>query len=348
MKLSEYTLALLDDIERRIDPDTEDDFLHQWEEFWRGENDSIIFKPCRKQAAPPAISLKDVHINDAIGDVNLMLDYELNSLSKKLSGCHESLGIRANWGTGIMTSLFGAEIFIMPRETKTLPTTKSFNDSDKIRNILDKGIPDLYAGFGKNVLEFGELCAEIFKNYPKIQKYVQIYHPDTQGPLDIAELLWGSEMFYEMYDDPDLVHSALRLITDTYKAFLEKWYKIIPKQNGLSVHWSIMHKGALMIRLDSAMNLSCDFYNEYSKPYDTELFDHFGGGCMHFCGRGDHYIDSLCEINNMYGFNMSQPHLNDLNKIFGAAEKYKKHILSLPKAHEFTEGIFFKNGLIHG
>ena len=30
MELSSYTLALLDDIERRIDPETEEDYRAQW------------------------------------------------------------------------------------------------------------------------------------------------------------------------------------------------------------------------------------------------------------------------------------------------------------------------------
>ena len=78
-------------------------------------------------------------------------------------------------------------------------------------------------------------------------------------------------MFYEMYDDPDLVHSVMRLITDTYKAFMDKWYSIVPREKELSVHWSVMHRGNIMLRLDSATNISLDFYNEYSRPYDSEL-----------------------------------------------------------------------------
>ncbi|MBQ3017016.1 MAG: hypothetical protein IJD79_09580 [Clostridia bacterium] len=347
MELSSYTLSLLEDIERRIDPEVEDDYIRQWESFWAGERRERIFRPERLRVSEPGVKLRDININDAIGDMDLMLASELTSLSKKLASRGQALGIRANYGTGIMTSLFGAEVFMMPRENNTLPTTRSFNDSDKIREILERGMPSLSGGFGGDVLRFGELCKELFAKYPKISKYVQVYHPDAQGPLDIAELLWGSEMFYEMYDEPDFVHSALRLITDTYRAFLERWYSIIPKRDGLSLHWAVLHRGALMIRLDSAMNLSPEFYDEFSKPYDTELFRHFGGGCMHFCGRGDHYIESLCEIPEMYGFNMSQPHLNDMNKVFRAAANADKRIVGFPKADEFVDdGV--PCGVVHG
>ena len=347
MVLSDYTRSLLDDIEKRIDPEAEEKYMDDWRRFWYGESGDIIFTPHREKTSLPGVKFQPIHLNDALHDRELMLDMQLHDLSNRLSSPSASLGIRANYGTGIMTSLFGAEVFEMPRETECLPTTRSFNDSDAVREILERGLPDLNGGYGADVFAFGEMCAEIFEDYPKIKKYVQVYHPDTQGPLDVAELLWGGEMFYEMYDDPDFVHGVLRLITDTYKAFMEKWYTIIPKYGDLSVHWGIVHQGTLMLRLDSAMNLSPEFYEEYSKPYDRELFEHFGGGCMHYCGRGDHYIDSLCDIESMYAFNMSQPELNDMDKIMNAVLRKNKRIIALPRAAEFVDRPGMRPSMVH-
>lgn len=346
MTLSSYTKSLLDDIERRIDPETEEDYRAQWEAFWCGPVEDRVLCPRRKKTSQPEIDVRSICINDALHDYELMLCSELGALSKKLASTRASLGVRANYGTGILTSLFGAEVFEMPRETNTLPTTRAIGDGDRIRALTDKGMPDLYRGFGKDVFFFGEFCSEIFERYPKIRKYVEIYHPDTQGPLDIVELLWGGGMFYEMYDDPEFVHSVLRLVTDTYKAFLEKWYTIVAPRNGLSVHWSYMHRGNIMLRLDSAMNISEDFYNEFSKPYDREVLDHFGGGCLHFCGRGDHYISSACEIESLYGIQLSQPHLNDMKKLFRAVDAREKRIFGLAHASEHLESISMRKGLV--
>ncbi len=337
MKLSNYTLSLLDDIERRIDPETEDDYYAQWKKFWDGEMTDAVFVPCRKKLTEPGIEVKQIYINDAMSDFELMLNRELGAVSLKLSQPRPALGIRSNYGTGIMTSIFGAEVFEMARELNTLPTTKPLADSAKIDEILYKGIPDLYTGFGEKVFSFGEYCAEILKNYPKIQKYVSVYHPDTQGPLDIADLLYGMDIFYEMYDDPDRVHALLRLITDTSKCFLEKWFGLFPCKEELSLHWAWLHKGNIFLRLDSAMNLSKEFYEEFSKPYDTELFEHFGGGCMHFCGRADHYIESLCNTESLYGIQMTQPHLNNMDKIINAVECNKKRIMSLRHASKYVK-----------
>ena len=53
IKLSDYTLSLLDDIERRIDPDTEEDFRDQWTRFWYTEMDTDLFTPRSQREEHP-------------------------------------------------------------------------------------------------------------------------------------------------------------------------------------------------------------------------------------------------------------------------------------------------------
>ncbi len=315
--LSKQTLDLLDDIERRINPEAEEDFAKQWHDFLYDRFEGDIFHPTRKVLSPAGVPVPQININDAVEDYELMLQAQLKNVSDYLNMSGKNLVIRANYGTGILSSVFGAEIFTVPRELNTLPTTRAFDDTDKIQEILDKGRPDLYTGFGRKVFEFGEFTKEVFSKYPKISKYVEVYHPDVQGPLDICELMWGSEMFYSMYDDPDMVHDVLQLITDTYTDFLKKWYEIYPSNSEMNSHWGIMrHRGTILIRNDSAMNLSPDFYEEFAAPYDGELLKRFDGGAVHFCGRGDHYIEILSKLPQLYAINMSQPHLNDMEKIY--------------------------------
>ena len=76
--------------------------------------------------------------------------------------------------------------------------------------------------------------------------------------------------------------------------------------------------GGIVVRDDSAMNLSPDFFDEYIKPYDSELLRYYGGGIVHFCGRGDHFADRLAKVKGLTCVDMSQPHLNDMDKILSA------------------------------
>ncbi len=317
ISLQKETLALLEDIENRIDPETEEDFRNQWRGFLYGEFKGDLFHPERKKLSPPKYEPPFVPINDALSSVELMLRAQLSSVSVALNTPHRNLCMRANYGTGIMTSLFGAEIFVMPYATNTLPTTRPINDTEWIRRMVDKGEPNLMGGFGSDVFAFGELCAEVFEKYPRIRSYVSVYHPDLQGALDICEMLWGAEMFYAMYDEPELVHSALQLSADTFTSFMHKWHRIFPRNDEMNVHWEFLcHRGSILIRDDSAMNLTPEFYKEYAAPYDALLLERFGGGAVHFCGRGDHYIETMSEIPYLYGINLSQPSYNDMEKIY--------------------------------
>ena len=154
----------------------------------------------------------------------------------------------------------------------------------------------------------------------------------TKGPLDIAELLWGSEMFYELYDDPDLVHAVMQLITDTYISFLDRWFKLYPIRSDLNVHWGFWMRGGICLRNDSATNLSSEQYREFVFKYDKHLLDYYGGGIVHYCGRGDHYIDILASASNLTGINLSQPHLNDMDKVFNAAFSNGKKIIDIARS----------------
>jgi hypothetical protein len=225
--------------------------------------------------------------------------------------------VRANYGTGILSSVFGAALFIMEDQQDTLPTTRPLSGgAAAMKRLLDNGIPDLNAGLGERCFAMGRHYVALFADYPSISKYVLIYHPDLQGPMDICELLWGSDLFYALIDTPELVHAVLGLITETYIAFMREWETIVPPRAEYSPHWGMLHKGRIMIRDDSAMNLSPEMFDEFIKPYDQRLLDEFGGGAIHFCGRGDHYIDRMHTMNGVCAVNMSQPECNDMERIY--------------------------------
>jgi hypothetical protein len=77
-----------------------------------------------------------------------------------------------------------------------------------------------------------------------------------------------------------------------------------------------MHKGNIMLRTDSGMNLSPAMYDEFIRPYEQRCLDACGGGAIHYCGRGDHFIASMTSQRGLTGINLSQPHLNDMEVIY--------------------------------
>lgn len=310
------TIRLLESIENAIDPDVEDAYLAHWDDFIAGRTEDEIFSPTRTRQAVTDYRFRNIRINDALRDNELMLVSQMEPVLRMLVSGRGVLNVRSNYGTGIVTSLFDAPLFIMPPELNTLPTTRPLG-IDAIPRLLDAGVPSFDNGFGGDALRMGAYFREVFSHYPKIDKYVKVYHPDTQGPLDLCELLIGSEIFYLPYDDPGRLDAMLSLMTETMTAYLNKWYEIFPRTPERSSHWGgFCHKGCLVLRLDSGMNISPETYRSFVLKYDTQMLERFDGGVIHFCGRGDHYIDIITQMPKLYGINMSQPELNDMDKIY--------------------------------
>ena len=312
-------LPYLQDLENRLDPAVEDELLTQWRRFTAGQFRGDLFLPRRAKLAPAGLPWPAVRVNEALEDFDRMLLQQLAGFSAALaSGSGALLDVRCNYGSSILPSVFGVKLFIMDDVYNTLPTTEPITGgSAGIRRLLDAGLPDLNQGFGARVFEMGQRFVATLADYPKLRQYVHIYHPDLQGPMDVCEVLWGSGIFVELLDSPALVHRLLDLVVETYTAFLRRWQQIVPPLPGdMDSHWSMLHGGHIMLRDDSAMNLSPAMFDEFIAPYNQRLLDTFGGGAEHFCGRGDHFISRMCGLRQMHAIAMSQPHWNDMETIY--------------------------------
>jgi hypothetical protein len=316
MTLHEIT-PYLEDLEERIDGATETALLLDWITFTEGRWQEELFEPRRPVRSLPRVDWPAIALNDTFNDPVLMLLHQLSVSSKILAaGTGELLCMRANYGTPTVPSLYGAKLFVMPAEANTLPACYPLPDGlDGVLRRLEKGEPDLNAGLAPSVLATGELFRDVVRRYPRIARHIAIYHPDLQGPMDVCELLVGSALFTELVDRPEDIHAVLRSITRTYRAFMSRWHETIPPVEQWSVHWNMLHRGRIMLRDDSATNLSPAMFDEFIKPYDQELLRVFGGGAMHFCGRGDRFIQAATAIPLLYAVHMSQPELNDVEKV---------------------------------
>jgi hypothetical protein len=309
----------LQDLEARISDSVEEELLSTWTAFAQGNWQGDIFSPRRPAPSAPSIDWPHVLVNDTLDDFERMALQQLEGCSLALAQASDAiLCVRANYGTSIIPSLFGAELFIMDRDIDTLPTSWPLKGGkDAIRSLVEAGVPDLNPEvLGGRALAMGRRFVELFEPYPKIRRHVHIYHPDLQGPMDVCELLWGSSIFVDIVDEPELAKALLDLITESYSRFLDEWHTIVPPRPECAVHWSMLHGGTIMLRDDSAMNFSPPMFEEFIEPYDQRLLDRFGGGAIHFCGRGEHYLHRLPEMRGVNAINMSQPEYNDMETIY--------------------------------
>jgi hypothetical protein len=212
--------------------------------------------------------------------------------------------IRANYGTGILPSLFGCEIVHL--DPATLPAALPLHDEARVREHVARGVPDLRGGLGGRVFDTVAFYVEALKPYPKLREWVSINLADTQGPLDAAEVVWGSEIFEMMYADSELVHAFLDLVTETLAAFTRAHAAI----DGVPFAPPPTPLGRVCIREDATVMISGAMYDEFCKPRAQRLLDAFGG-CIHWCGDGKAWWRSLITLRNLNAVNPFQGHFYD-------------------------------------
>lgn len=340
----------LDDLAARIDPTDEDRLLAEWQAFADGRCAQPVFTPRRTAKAPARIVWPAIRIDDALDDPRSMVLSQLKACSDQLeSGGGGLLCVRANYGTGILPSLFGVPVVKMERDRDTLPGTLALGQAGM--QAVAAGVADpLRRGLWPLVRAVGQAFVACTRGRPVLERHLHIYHPDLQGPMDVLEMMWGSECFTAFVEEPDLVHAVLRVITDAYAAAIADWDAVVPDRHpGWCAHWGFLHRGHIMLRDDSAMNLSPRMFRDLCAPYDGELLRRLGGGAIHACGRVGHFLPAATALDGMRAFNFGQPDMNDPALIQRATVDRGVHIVGLGRAamDRLSAAGFQPRGLVH-
>lgn len=262
--------------------------------------------------------------------------------------------IRPNYGVGILPSLFGMKPRVIGNN---LPWVDHVNSTDEIKEIINKGVPDIKSGLGGLIFDTIDYYREKLSKFPKCSRLIQIYQPDLQGPFNVAHLIWGNDVYYALYDEPELVHELLKLVVETYIVYLREIKKVINDEyKSFHYHWGFLLPGLIVIRNDTAVNLSREMYEEFVKPYDEMLLKEFGTGSIHYCGKAKHWIFSMMECENLRALNFGQPPnmefgLEFLSKIYGKMKEkglgivnygVDKSIIPDIQKSEFVNGVTYE------
>lgn len=307
----------LDDLAARIDPAEEERLFAAWARFARGACPEAVFRPRRAHPAPPRIDWPHIHINDAVLDPALMILSQLKGASDALAAGRGSiLCVRCNYGTPILASVFGVEARLCDRGMGTLPGSLPLGTAAVRDLVRAEPPPAATAGLMPLVLAVGRAFRAVLASRPAL-RHIHLYHPDFQGPLDVLELVWGSDCFVHFVDEPDLAAAALDAITAGYLDAWRAWCAVQPpRDDGISVHWGLVHRGQVMLRDDSAMNLSPAMARRLVTPYDGRILAATGGGAIHACGKVDHWLPAVAGLPGLHAINLGQPHMNDPQRLW--------------------------------
>ena len=291
---------LLEKLEKDIRPDWEEEKTERLKQAVNYEKtDRFLIRalyPDRSGNRPA--TMEEIH-----SDMDAMMYNELLKCLPSYEVMDDSIPmIRANYGTGTLPSLFGAHYKIVDNN---MPWVNHL-DRARIEEIAQHGLRCPEDWLSSRVSATHEHYRRRLADYPVCQKYIHIYHADLQGPFDVAHLMWGSDIYLEMYDEPELVKDFLSAVTDVYIEYMKQ---ILKETNSLidgglfHYHWSSVYRGRITLREDSSVNLSREFYEEFIKPCNERIADAFAPITMHFCGRADQWVHSLIGTRNIQGLN---------------------------------------------
>ena len=211
--------------------------------------------------------------------------------------------IRANYGVGTLASLFGVESQIVGNN---MPWVRHVDSIEKIKDIIKKGSPELTCGFGQKLIDTQRFYIEKLSQYPKCSQAIKVYHPDLQGPLDTSHMIIGSDIYIELYQNPEVIEDLLELVTETYIKLMKELKKSLTDETGdYFYHWQTLYKGKVLLRDDTAVSISKDMYEQFSKPYNEKICNAFSSGAVHYCGKYVPWIESVFSTPNCTGLNIN-------------------------------------------
>jgi len=223
-------------------------------------------------------------------------------------------GIRANYGTGIIASMFGCPVHTFDF---ALPICKEIPRS-QIDRILETGVPETRSGIMGKTLDTVAYFREMLQPYPKLSQAVGSQCLDIQGPFDNANIIWGSEIYLAILDEPEKVARLMDIICDIILTVVKEHRKI--DRNELCEHngaWNFL--GGVCVRNDSTVNLGKQHYLEFVKFFDEKLIA-LWGGWIHYCGKAHQWWRELLTIQGLKGVNPYQGEFYDLLEMYETCE----------------------------
>lgn len=235
--------------------------------------------------------------------------------------------IRANFGTVVIASIFGAEI----EQVNNNPAwVRPFESSDIFDKILDCDPCDFSQGWCPKVVETYKFFRHTLTDFPNLQKCVKVVLPDLQGPFDSAELLRGSSIYEDFYRAPDTLYAVMHHLTQAQTGFAQHLQPYLSDgPEGYSHQHNTMICGNILIRNDCAINISAEMYREHAAPHDATVLEALGGGGIHCCGKFEHLVDEFLALPAVRCIDFGQSDMNDISAIYDKARQHKVPLIRI-------------------
>lgn len=223
--------------------------------------------------------------------------------------------IRPNFGTVVIASMFGAHVEQVGDNPPWI--RHEVDDGISFQSILDQDPLDFSKGWCPQVEQRYQFYESVLADYPELKPLIHIVLPDLQGPFDNLELIVGSDVFTELYVNPEFVSKALEAMATT-QIGLAKHFKqyINDGPDTFSHQHATMIKGNILLRNDSVIMMSPEMYRDLVASHDERVMSELGCGAIHSCGKADNHTAAFLELPSIRCLDLGQPEMNDVDKLY--------------------------------
>lgn len=222
------------------------------------------------------------------------------------------------YGTGVVPSALGCRIVFQPKEEPAVEGP-IITRPEEVKRLTP---PDpARDGLMPRVLK----CID----YMRANTDVPVSCTDCQGPFNIALNLVGIEtIFLWMFDHPTIVHELMDFCTTV----LIDWVKVQKTHAGQEVgsgafpHRMILPRGfgGVSISDDDCTIISPRLYRTFVVPYNSRVFEAFGGGTLHYCGSAMHQLENFLATDGLVGINNFC--MGDFAQVFRAQQLFEDRV----------------------
>lgn len=221
------------------------------------------------------------------------LELQLGALKASMAYEADIANFLEPWyGIGYIASCFGSTYQWLSGQAPAVEPKFSC-----AREILDSDfVPIAQTQEGKHILEMTEYFMD------KTRGKLPVSLCDVQSPLNmLTYLLPVTSLFLEIYDDPERVKEAARLLSGLLKEFLIKQRNLIGDALASPGHGFASSRAftGLGLSNDTSIMLGEEDYIDLFQKFDEELGEEFGGVVYHSCGVWEKKIHMVKSYRNI-------------------------------------------------
>lgn len=234
--------------------------------------------------------------------------------------------IRADFGTILIASLFHPGV----EQVEDNPPWVNHDGGPHVtyEDIINANPADIMKGWVPRSLRQYEYYQQVLDQYPPLKKLVQLVLPDLQGPFDNLELILGSDVFTDFYEQPDKMALALRKMAEIQVNLARLFGQYTTDAGeGCSCQHGFFVRGNILLRNDSSIMVDPRMYRQQISTADEHVLTAVGGGSIHSCGNIGHLLPEYFDNPAMQALDFGQSELNDVNRAYELAQRFKKPLI---------------------